>query len=136
MQMDAYTDDATIADEAILLRRIPPRHLVYDENLMRWRPSSAAFENHPDGSPMSVLLADVLRTSGRNAADALRGHEGFALAAITAGLARAHHQDVAREPLPDEPAHAVVVGIKTQAIRRKLAKQATWAVPPPPEVEA
>lgn len=88
MQMDAYTDDATIADEAILLRRIPPRHLVYDENLMRWRPSSAAFENHPDGSPMSVLLADVLRTSGRNAADALRGHEGFALAAITAGLAR------------------------------------------------
>jgi hypothetical protein len=48
------------------------------------RPSSAAIEDDPNGSPMSVIL-------GREAGDpqrALADHQGFAFASITAALAR------------------------------------------------
>ena len=57
MEADTLRDDPTIPDLAELWRRIPPWHLVKDDNLGRVRPSSAAFDNHPNGSPMSVLLA-------------------------------------------------------------------------------
>lgn len=126
----AYGDDPTIANEAELWRRIPPRHFVFDENLGQVRPSSAAFDNHPDGSPMSVLLAGAVRAQSRAERDVLSGHDGFGLAAITAGLARRCDQGVAREPVPNEPVHAVVFGRKPKSIRRKLAKGSRWAVRP------
>jgi len=125
-----YSDDLTIPNEAQLLRRIPPRHFVKDENSGQIRPSSAAFDNHPNGSPMSVILADILAQTGRDPASALVGHEEFALASITAGLARECGQGIAREPLPDEPAHAVVFGEKPKRVQRKLAKESQWIIPP------
>jgi len=57
MPYDHYSDDPTIPDDAERWRRIPPWHFFHDENLRQIRPSSAAFEDHPNGSPMSVLLA-------------------------------------------------------------------------------
>lgn len=116
-----YSDDPTISNEEALLRRIPRKHIIYDGNMGRERPTTAAFENHPDGSPMSVLLlpiyvAEVLTEPSRHALP-----EGFALASITAGLARQCTQGVAREPLPGEPAHAVVFGKKTYRVRKKFA---------------
>jgi len=84
MASDDYSDDPTIPDDAELWRRIPPWHFVHDENWGQIHPSSAAFEDDPDGSPMSVVL-------GAEASDpqrALAGHQGFALASITAALAR------------------------------------------------
>ncbi|HVX60815.1 MAG TPA: hypothetical protein VHC19_09440 [Pirellulales bacterium] len=125
-----YIDDSSIADVAVLWRRIPPWHFVLDENIGRFRPSSAAFENHPNGSPMSVVLADEVAASGRSPQDVLAGHARFALAAFTAGLARQCQQGVMREPLLEEPAHAVVFGEKRKRIRQLLAKSATWEVPP------
>src|SRR5437879_3690071 len=130
MDKGQYTDDASIADTARLWRRIPPWHFIYDANLERWRPSSAVFDNDPDGGPMSVLLEDVVITSGRDAASALADHPGYALAAITAGLARACQQGVARDPTPSEPAHAVVFGPKPKSAQRRLAKQSSWVIPP------
>lgn len=47
----SYAGDPTILDSADLWRRIPSWHIVYDQNLQRLRPSSAAFEDHPNGSP-------------------------------------------------------------------------------------
>jgi hypothetical protein len=126
-----YTDDPTIPDQAELFRRIPPCHFVPDQNSGGLRPSSAAFNDHPNGSPMSVVLADVLAAMGRRPDDVLAGHIGFALAKITAGFARECQQGVAREPLEDEPAHAVVFGRKTKAVMRKLATEAHWVIPPP-----
>ena len=128
-----YPDDPTIPNESKLWRRIPPWHFIPDENRGGFRPSSAAFDNHPDGTPMSVLLADLVRQTGRNAHDALARHVGFALASFTAGLARDCEQSVAREPIPDEPAHAVVFGRKTTGVKRRLAKGAEWVVAPPEE---
>lgn len=40
-----YRDDPTISDDADLWRRIPPWHIVSDENIGVMRPSSAAFED-------------------------------------------------------------------------------------------
>lgn len=130
--MDGYCDDPTIQDAAALWRRIPPCHFVPDDNLGTVRPSSAAFEDtkKPSYSPMSVLLASVMSDTKRGPEDALTGHAGFALASITAGLARRCHQGVARDPEPDEPAHAIVFGTKTKSIRRTLAKASEWVIPP------
>ena len=125
-----YSDDPTILDEAEPWRRIPPWHFVKDENVGQMRPSKAAFDNHPNGSPMSVVLADVVTESGRGPGAVLTGHEGFALAVITAGLARSCEQGIAREPIPDEPAHAVVFGRKTDSVKKRLARGSHWVVPP------
>jgi hypothetical protein len=127
MASDDYSDDPTIPDDAELWRRIPPWHFVHDENWEQIRPSSAAFEDDPDGSPMSVIL-------GAEAGDpqrAIAGHQGFALASITAALARGLGLGVARDPHPDEPAHAVVFGKKNKRVSRTLARGCRWVVPPP-----
>jgi len=126
-----YVDDPTVPNDSELWRRIPPKLIVLDENMGRRRPSSAAFKNSRDGSPMSVFLADVLRELNRGPETVLAGHDDFALAAITAGLARECNQSVARDPLQGEPAHAVVIGKKTEAVRTKLALGSHWIVLPP-----
>ena len=124
-----YADDPSIPGEAVLWRRIPPHHFVRDENRNSIRPSSAAFEDHPDGSPMSVVLA----AEAAGPLQVLAGHPGFALAAFPAGLARDCEQKIVRDPLPDDPAHALVVGKKTRSVRKRLAVESVWAVSPPTE---
>ncbi len=126
-----YRDDPTIANDAPLWRRIPPWHFVFDENIGKWRPSSAAFDDHPDGSPMSAVLGQQVINSGRTAASILDAYEGFALAYFTAGLAREYRQGVMRKPLPEEPAHAEVFGKKTNSVKKAFAKKCQWIVPPP-----
>lgn len=129
----ANHDDPTIVDAASLWRRIPPWHFVRDDNAGIMRPSSAAFENHPNGSPMSVILGDEILASGRLAEEVLAGHVGFALAVFTAGLARQSGQGVMRDPRPEEPAHAVVFGEKPKRVGRLLAKSAKWVISPSEE---
>lgn len=135
---DNYPDDRAIPDNADLFRRIPPWHHIYDQNLNRWRPSSAAFEDDGDADPMSVYLSSVLAAEHRNPSAVLAGHEGYSLASISAGLARSKGQTVHPEPLPDESSHALVCGNKghntKSAPRKTFAAQAVWFVlnPPPP----
>jgi hypothetical protein len=123
----SYTDDPTIPDEAELWRRIPAWHFYYDPNLQRVRPASSAFDDDDDGSPMSVVLA--AESAGPDSV--LAGHTGYALAAFTAELARQCNQGVVRDPLPEEPAHALVFGRKTDSVKSRFAKRSTWVVPPP-----
>ncbi len=82
---------------------------------------------------MSIVFADLVAESGRRPEHILIGHARFARAAITAGLARSMKQGVAKDPLPDESAHGVVVGNKTDSVKRNLAKNSTWVIPPPDE---
>ena len=126
MADDGPFDDPSIPDDAELWRRIPPWHFYFDEKLGRLRPSKAAFEDDGDGSPMSVVLA----FDAGPPESVLVGHARFALATITAGLVRICGQGVVRDPIPDEPAHAVVVGRKTDSIKRRFAREARWVVPP------
>ena len=129
--MQQYEDDATILEGAVLLRRIPPWHFFFDKNLRRVRPSGAAFEDDPDGTPMSVSLKEVMERDGRTVSDSLARHPGFALVGFTARLARKCEQGIARDPLPDDTAHAVVFGPKPKSVRRKFAREAVWMVAPP-----
>lgn len=126
MADDDYADDPTIPDEAELWCRIPPRWFHHDELLGRVRPAKAAFDDAPDGSPMSVVIG----AEARSPDSVLAGHSGFALASFTAGLARECGQRITRAPTPDEPAHALVSGRKTDGVRRRLARGSTWVVPP------
>ena len=127
----ALSDDPSILDSASLWRRIPPWHFVFDHNLNVLRPSSAAFDDHPNGSPMSVVLGDDLLAAGRPPKSALADCAGFALASLAAGLARSTGQGIMRAPLPEEPAHAEVFGPKSGSVRRALAKGSTWVIAPP-----
>jgi hypothetical protein len=114
-------DDGSISDENPLWRRIPPMHLVRDGqgNL---RPSSAAFKDHPNGSPMSVFIFGVESSVEAT----LGGHSGFGIGAITAGLARQNNQGVRRDPLADHPDHGEVFGKKTDSVRKSFARNAVW----------
>jgi hypothetical protein len=130
MSPDSYSDDASIVDSAALWPRIPPWHIIFDENLGTLRPSKAAFDNGKDGSPMSVVLADLVIASGRGPHDVLMEYADFALASLTAGMVRSKQQGILRDPTPEEPAHALVFGRKTDSVKRALAKASLWIVPP------
>lgn len=133
--LEHFPDDPSIADETDLLRRIPHWHFVSDQNAGTIRPSSAAFEDDYDEDPMSVYLATVLQAEGREPSSVLAGHPNFALASITAGLARSKNQTVHPEPLPEETSHAVVCGDKRagnkKSAKKLFAANAKWVVAPP-----
>lgn len=135
MSDKGYQDDPSITDDDRLLRRVPiqPAQIIWDDNLKQQRPSSAAFKDHPDGSPMSIALQLVLDKLDLPIQSVLSGYETtHALVMFTAGVARKNGQWVAPEPLPpSDPAHGVVFGPKTPKVRKALAKAAVWVVPPP-----
>jgi hypothetical protein len=121
-----YTDDLTIFDEDELWRRIHPTWWILDENIGRIRPTSQAFQDHPNGSPMSVFLEKVCSSPEQILTD----HPGYSLASITAGLARDCGQRIVRRPLTRQPAHAEVFGRKSGKIRNRFAMESRWVVPP------
>jgi hypothetical protein len=123
-----FEDDPTIPDEERLLRRIPPAHLVPNENQGgKLRVSSGAFRKKTE---LSVILESPLLDAGRQPADLLRNYPSHLLVAITARIARAHQQSVARDPEPEEPAHGVVYGKKPSRCANALAGAVEWVVPP------
>ena len=95
------------------------------------RPSSAAFVDDRDGDPMSVYRRDVIDAEGGDVGRVLIGHEGYALAGITAGLVRSREQTVFSNPLPTESSHAKACGPKPRRVTREFAKHAEWIVAPP-----
>ena len=120
-----------MADETALLRRIPPWHFYFDPKLERVRPRSAAFEDDDDGDPMSVYLRDVIGFESGDVERVIIGHEGYALASLTAGQTRSKHQTVHPDPLLEESSHAQVCGPKPESVRRWFAKEAAWVLSPP-----
>lgn len=124
-----YVDDLTIRDTDDLWRRVPhtPRHIVWDGNRNCHRVSSAAFDDDADGEPMSVVLA----AEAGDPTGVLRGHPGYGVVAFEAGVARSRQQIVVRDPLPDQPTHGLVVGRKTDSVRRAFARAARWVRRPP-----
>lgn len=126
-----FPDDPTVADQAELLRRIPPRHFVFDEGIGRVRPSSAAFEDDADGDPMSAYRRDIVDSETGGLQRVMAGHAGFGLASLTARQFRFEQQTICPDPLPEESSHAKICGPKPHSVRRRLAKQAIWAIEPP-----
>jgi hypothetical protein len=107
---------------------VHPYWWVPDGNLGGRRLSTQAFEDSKDGTPMSVIIRDqTMDTSS-----VLRGLPRFGLAAFTAAKARACAQRIIRDPMPEEPAHALVVGRKNPVAKRCLLAAAMLLVEPVP----
>ena len=93
-----FPDDPEIQDTHQMLRRIPPWHVVPDANAGGSRPSSAAFEDDDDGSPMSVYRRTVIEATGGNIDRVMVGHVGYGLAGINAGDLRSRDQTIHSDP--------------------------------------
>lgn len=128
--MDPILDDSSIQNTDHVWRRIPPYHLVFDDNHNKFRPSSAAFEDHPNGSPMSAQLASVLKTMGISPEAALKNYPKFGLVSLSVKLLRDTGQSIAFQPRQDQPGHVEVSGNKTKSIRRRWAKECQLLVVP------
>lgn len=123
----AFEDDPSIPGAERLLRRIPRTWIDWDED-GNAAISSAAFKDEE----LSVNIESLTVRDGRPPADVISNYPGYGLAAITAAHARSLEQAVARDPLPNEPAHGVVYGQKKRGgIGGKLRDGAVWVVPPP-----
>ena len=61
-----HRDDSSIGDTDGLLRRIPlqPAQVIWDSNRGCRRPTSAAFCDHPNGTPMSVSIQSLILQAG------------------------------------------------------------------------
>lgn len=118
-------DDLSIAGDAVLWRRVPDHHFVQKDGTIR--PSSAAFDDDPDGDPMSTVLA----RPGRDPFPVLLGNDHWALAGVAVALVRELGWVVRRQPTPEEPDHVVVIGNKTHGRRKRVARECSWAIPPP-----
>jgi hypothetical protein len=79
---------------------------------------------------MSVYLESVLISEGRDPQSVLVGFDRDSRLSITAGWVRSCAQGVIRDPIPEEMAHAQVIGEKGTNTRKKLAKQYEWIVGP------
>lgn len=129
-------EGVSIEDSCELYRRIPPYHIIEDcKAESGYRPSSAAFDNDSHGDPMSIELEDTLQANGLIPETVLDGHEGFGLVSFTAEFARSKDQEIGRDPLPDSPAHGLVIGDKTKSTRRTFYKNSTWVILPEQPVE-
>lgn len=128
---EEFPDDPEILNVDQMLRRIPPFHIVPDDNSRGRRPSSAAFEDDDDGQPMSVYRRTVIDTTGGNIERVMVGHTGYGLVGLSAGDLRSRDQTVNSDPLEDELAHAVVCGAKTHGNRKFFSRQSVWVIVPP-----
>jgi hypothetical protein len=131
-------DDLTIDDGCLIYRRVNPEHHTrWDENRNCRRFTSAAFQNGTDDEgnktlKMSTALDDTLRTEGREPSDILvrANVPDWYLVVFAAAHARAHGQEIERDPTAEEPAHSHVVGAKGDGVRGHLAKGARWEIAP------
>lgn len=127
MRGQVFEDDPSITDAERLLRRIARSWVSWEEDGTP-RISSAAFKD----DELSVNLESVMAQAGRAPEEAIRDYSGYGLAGFTAAQARALNQALARDPLPEEPAHGIVYGPKKRGgIAQRLRDAALWVKAPP-----
>ncbi len=118
---EGLTDDTSIGDDDIVLRRVSERAYIFDENLGRFRPSSQAFlQNGPDG-----LVSVYLESETTHSAVACEGPEPY-LAFISAGELRELGLGIVRDPSSGGPGHCEITGRKTRGMLNRIARQAQW----------
>lgn len=122
--MDA--DEVSITDTA--LRRIRPLHVVKDPKAPGGqRASSAAFDDDPDGSSMSVYMQSIVFKGSLTLGDVVYGKPSrWAVAATPVEKLIAEDQRIELDPIRDPPAphpcdqaHALVHGDKSEKKRRE-----------------
>lgn len=124
MDDDDYQDDSTIADDAIVWRRVPPEQTKLGLD-GRPVPSTGAF-NDSSNSPMSATLA-----AGSSVQAVHKWYPTHGIVAIRAGRLRELGQRLVRAPTEADPAHILVAGRKPKGgFRKKLQRESDWVVLP------
>ncbi len=123
MVAEPQPHDASVPDDAVLLRRITPLHLL-DPATQTY--SSAAFHDPPINGSMSVFVRQRLIDLGASDADVMIGYDDHGLVAIPARVARDCGFEVLWVPGSDgritDGAHAEVVCKKTGSRRHRLQR--------------
>ena len=101
-----------ISDEQELYRRIHPDH-IKNETI-----TSAAFKRTEREASVDVVAWTTIKKSLSFAR-----HPDTKLGILVTGVVRqTNHQDVIHNPIPDNCAHALIVGDKTSSICKRLAR--------------
>ena len=126
-----YVDDPAISDDENLWRRVHHKHIINDENRGRVRPTSAAFRDSSDGSPMSALRAKVVNETARRPEDVLDANHPY-LASMRVQMLRSRELgiDPRKHMGHEDPAHVYVFGNKTKSTRAAIAENAEWVIGP------
>jgi hypothetical protein len=126
MAGNAPQDDPTIPDNDRLFRRVR-RNQLFTEGDGTKRPTSAVFKN-PE---LSVNIESLMFQQKRPPEDTLTGYPGDCLTSVTAGQVREHEYPIVKdcEP-PNDPAHGLVLGKKTNTFANAMVRAHQWIVPP------
>jgi hypothetical protein len=116
------SNDAPVAEDMSLYRRLHPSEIVWDDNDECLRPTSGAFEDRE----MSIHLDDVLKDEGREPVSVLQGKQMYSLVSLTAGFVQHEEQEVRRTPIPEDASHGEVCGNKPKGRRRRFARAAEF----------
>lgn len=117
-------EEVELPETAFLWRRIPPWHYKFEENAGDFRPTTAAFEDNPDGQPMSAYIADECAQPE----NALAGHDGYGLVAIPISVLKAKNMKIVRQEVEGPRGHVGVVGKKTDGVRKAIKRASIWVV--------
>jgi hypothetical protein len=120
-------DRDKIPDDNHLLHRVASFHMVPNDRVPgRRRLSSGAFRL-PE---MSVDVEEMLNAKGLDWRFSAANDASVGLIRFTAGLARSVGQQVQHDPIPENDAHALVLGKKTDSLQRKLRDGCHWVKKP------
>lgn len=129
-------DDASIDDDAFLLRSVHPTGMDREQGVLRV--TSNAFQVIPDAQTgkeaVSAFEETKLGALGASAADLISGRPDFGVVAIRVGIVRSMDLGVTWEPndLSFGEAHVHINGVKSRGIRRRLAASCEYRVWPEP----
>ena len=124
---DYQDDDPSIPDADRLFRRVR-RNQLFTEPDGTQRPTSAVFKN-PE---LSVNIESLMIEQGRLPEDALSNFPHEYLTSIIAGNVRAYGYPIVKDTAPpNDPAHGLVLGRKTNAFANAMVRTHNWIVPPP-----
>jgi hypothetical protein len=117
-------DDVSIGNDERLLHRVRPIDVILDSETGQRRPSSSSFRSK--SNIISVDLASLTTPK-----KALAGYPQHALVEIEVGTIRSLGCKVVRDPLPDNPAHALLYGSgpegrMTKSQAREIVSQCRW----------
>src|SRR5262245_61561436 len=114
-----YVDDPTISDDDLVLRRIPKTQRVDDPKTPTGsRPTTGAFDDSVDGSPLSMSLASECV----NPRALIEGMADAGVVAVSVRQLRALGQGVVRDPTEADPAHVLVFGHKPRSFGKAMVR--------------
>lgn len=119
-----YQDDPSIPDAAVVWRRVPPEWVKFEDGVLR--PSTGAFGDSSDGSPMSA----VANRQDRGPESIVARYPGCGVIGMSAKSLRDLGFALVRAPDDEDEDHIYVAGNKTKGARKRMKYGCWWLVQP------